>query len=188
MRGNQEAPGPREMMLVVGRDLGAGNQRGIDFGKYYLRFDAKFWSGVALCAVVVWVAIASADEAGDGVIAGILIVAGGLIGVLFAPSPKPIDHSQTAHSSVQRLIDMNADLGRARSVISQSITEEIPGTTALRLLAAQDLIVSQDQHFARAVDDWNEIAPGVVERVVHKRNEGKRRFQQLLDEGEQVEQ
>lgn len=169
-------------MHLVGRDLNTENQRGIDFGKHYLRFDAKFFCGVALCAVVVWIAIASAEEAGDGVIAGILVVAGGFIGVLFAPSPKPVDHSQTAHSSVQRLIDMKADLERARGVISQSISNEIPGTTVLHLVTAQDLILNQDQHFVRAVDDWNEVAPGVVERVVHKRNEGKRRFQQLLEE------
>lgn len=174
----------REMMLFVGKDRDAGNQRGIDFGKYYLRFDTKFRWGVGLCVVVVWIAIASAKEPGDGVMAGILIVAGGLIGVLFAPSPKPVDHSQTAHSSVERLIDIKSDLERAREVISLSISDEIPGTTVLQLVAAQDLILNQDPHFVRAVDDWNDVAPGVVERVVHKRNEGKRRFQQLLEEGE----
>jgi hypothetical protein len=168
----------------VGNDGDNQRQRGIDFGKSYLQFDTKFWWGIGLAiAVVVATVAANSNNVGNGVMAGLAAVAGALIGVLFAPAPKPADHSKTAHSSVERMMDMKSNLERARLVISDSISQ-VPGEHKLQLVAAQDIILGQDEYWARSVQDWDEVAPGVVERVVHTRNEGRRRLQQLAAEEE----
>lgn len=80
-------------------------------------------------------------------------------------------------------MDVQFELERARAIISDAV-EESPTTARLQLVAAQNVLLNQDQHFARAVDDWNEITPGIVEQVVYKRKESLRRFHQLREKGD----
>ncbi|WP_271396278.1 hypothetical protein [Neomicrococcus lactis] len=157
---------------------------GIDFGKSKLYFGMKFCVGCLLAVGVVVICLnAEAWKWPSGNVAAVTTLVGSVIGILFAPSPKPLDHSKVANSSVERLLDMRGEFERARQTITELAGDPThEPATAFRLLATQDAMLRQDEHFERTVSDWDEVSPGVVDRVVHKRNEGRRIFRKLAKE------
>lgn len=159
----------------------------IVFRNSVLNLDKKFWIGIAIAAVVIAAAIV-VNVVGlpkwiVGTLNGIFIVASAIIGLVLSPDPKPINHDETAYSSVQSLFDMKNNVAHAQALISEAATTSNTGIRNIQLVAAQDRLIQHDEYVARAVEDWNVVSPGVVERMVERRNAGLRRFKHLVEEG-----
>lgn len=151
-----------------------------------LYFGRKFWAGLLLSAgVVIWT-LSSAGENEDGLKTGLLVVVGGIIGILFAPLPKPVDHSTTANTSVERLLDMAQEITGVQNTVTALITEVEDPMVKIRLVAAQNALLQQEERMQRSVGDWDEIAPGVAVRVRTKLDAGRIRFLELM-ERDQIE-
>lgn len=161
----------------------AGERPGIVFRNSILYFGPRFWWGAGLAGLVVAATILTAEKIGNGLLLGSAAVAGALIGTLFSPSPKPIDHSQTASDSIVTLLDLRADLERARDAINSASTETNKGLQGIHLLSAQATLTNQDERLARSVENWNVVAPDIADRVIDSRKSGKRRLEQLVQEG-----
>lgn len=144
-------------------------------------FGRKFWGGIAVSgAVLIWT-LSSAGQNEDGLKTGLLVVLGGVIGILFAPAPKPVDHEPTATAAVERMMDMAREIKSVQETVTD-VVEEVEPMTALRLVEAQNALLRQIEMMERSVSDWNEISPGVVVAVTTKRDAGKRRFLELTKE------
>lgn len=172
--------------------MGSGGQPddrpGLVFKNSVLHFEGKFWSGVGLCIGVIVLTALTAGSLTNGLLLGGAAVAGALIGNLFAPSPKPKDHSQLANESVTTLLDIQSDLERARASIGLALGEPNVGLQAIHLTSAENTIKNQDERLARSVESWNNVAPDVADRVIDARKSGRRRFKQLVEEGNWNEQ
>ena len=165
-------------------DNGTANFRpGIFFKRSVLYFGPRVWWGTTLAVAVVVAAVVTSKSVGDGLLLGGSAVAGALIGTLFSPAPKPIDHSQTANDSVVTLLDLRADLERARDSIATASTEVNRGLQTIHLSSAQETLRNQDERLARSVENWDTVAPDIADRVIDARKKGKRRFEQLVREG-----
>ena len=161
----------------------AAEEPGIIFKNSVLYFGPKFWWGVALSIVVILVTAVTAGSLPNGLLLGGAAVAGALIGTLFSPSPKPKDHSQLANESVTTLLDIQVDLERARASIGLAVGEQNSGLQAIHLASAEKTIKYQDERLARSLENWNSVAPDVADRVIDARKNGRRRFKQLVEEG-----
>lgn len=162
---------------------GDGGRPGIRFRNSVIYFGPRLWWALGLAVAVVVLTIIAAGHLGNGLLLGAAAVAGALVGTLAAPSPKPIDNSQIASQSVITLLDVQSNLQRASQSIVLAAAEKNPGLQAVHLGSARETLNVQDELLARAVDNWNSAAPGVVDRVIETRNSGRRRFKQLIEEG-----
>ena len=169
--------------MEMGSNGPAGGRPGITFRNSVLYFGPRFWWGAGLAGAVVISTVMAAGSVGNGLLLGGAAVAGALIGTLFSPSPKPVDHSQTANDAVVTLLDLRADLERARDSIGAAISETNKGLQAIHLGSAEKTLRDQDIRLARSVENWNVVAPDIADRVIDSRNNGKRRFDQLVKEG-----
>ncbi|MHA7176178.1 hypothetical protein ACX80D_05940 [Arthrobacter sp. Sr24] len=156
---------------------------GIYFKNSVLYFGRKWWCGIVVgilvVALAIFVNVVPLEKWQAGTANGILIFIGGVVGILFAPTPKPVNHVQTASASVLSLLDMKTNSDRAQTAITEVASElQVPSLT-IRLVAAQDLLLQQEIHYARTIENWNTVAPGVVDRVVFDRSAGSRRLRQL---------
>lgn len=167
----------------MGTDRPANDKSGIRFKNSVLYFGRKFWWGVVLSLGVIMITALTAEKFGDGLLLGGVAVAGAIIGTLFSPSPKPADHSRVASDSVDTLLDMLADLERARASIGTATEQTSGALRSIHLLAAQQTITSQGERLARSVENWNSVVPDVADLVVDRRKNGRRRLKQLVDEG-----
>lgn len=161
----------------------AGERPGIVFKNSILYFGPRVWWGAGLAVLVVGATILAAGNVGNGLLLGAAAVAGAFIGTLFTPSSKPIDHSQTASDSIVTLLDLRADLERARGAIYEASTETNRGLQAIHLVSAQETLRNQDERLARSVENWNVVTPDIAGRVIDSRKSGKRRLEQLVQEG-----
>ncbi|WP_018762460.1 hypothetical protein [Arthrobacter sp. 135MFCol5.1] len=161
----------------------ASERPGIVFRNSILYFGPRFWWGGGLAGLVVVATVLAAGSLGNGLLLGAAAVAGALIGTLFSPSSKPIDHSRTASDSIVILLDLRADLERARDSITAASTETSKGLQAIHLLSAQETLRNQDERLARSVENWNIVTPDIADRVIDSRKSGKRRLEQLVQEG-----
>ncbi|WAP53112.1 hypothetical protein OL239_08630 [Arthrobacter sp. ATA002] len=161
----------------------AGERPGIVFRNSILYFGPRVWWGAGLAVLVVGATVLAAGNVRNGLLLGAAAVAGTLIGALFSPAPKPIDHSQTASDSIVTLLDLRADLERARDAIYAASTETNKGLQAIHLLSAQETLRNQDERLARSVENWNVVTPDIAGRVIESRKSGKRRLEQLVQEG-----
>lgn len=146
-----------------------------------LYFGRKFWVGALVSVGVLGWTLATAGDNEDGLKTGLLVVLGGVIGILFAPAPKPIDHTPTATASVERMMDMAREVKTVQETVTDAI-DEVEPLTGLRLLEAQNTLLRQHEIMQRTVSDWNEISPGVAEAVTAKRDAGRKRFLELTKE------
>lgn len=163
---------------------GTGGRPGINFGKSVLFFGLKFWIGVVISgAVIVW-AVSTSEKPEAGFQTGALVVVGGIIGILFAPSPKPADHGLTASTSVERMMDMANELSAVQISVTDVITEVEDPIVKMRLVAAQDKLVQQEERLQRNVADWDVVSPGVVSVVRERLDVGKIRFKELMERGQ----
>lgn len=161
----------------------AGERPGIVFRNSILYFGPRVWLGVGLVVLVVVATVLAAGNVGNGLLLGGAAVAGAFIGILFSPSPKPKDHSQIASESIVILLDLRADLGRARDSIVAASKEPNKGLNAIHLLSAGETLRNQDERLARSVENWNVVSPDIAGRVIDSRKSGKRRLEQLVQEG-----
>lgn len=161
----------------------ASGRPGIVFKNSTLYFGTRFWWGVVLVGLVITATILTAENLGNGVLLGLAAVAGALIGTLFSPSAKPIDHSQTASDSIVTLLELRADLERARDAINSASAETNKGLQGVHLLFAQTTLMNQDERLARSFENWNVVTPDIADRVIDSRKSGKRRLEQLVQEG-----
>jgi gas vesicle protein len=154
----------------------------IDFGNSVLYFGKKFFWGLVLCVGVIWTTVSTNEkDPGGGLLTGILVVIGGVIGILFAPAPKPVDHTPTASASVERMMDMAHELETVQGTITDLVADVGDVTVRFRLVAAQDVLLKQQERLQRSVSDWNEVSPGVAQAVKLRLEEGKRRFMELVE-------
>lgn len=154
---------------------------GVDFGQSFLAFSRKFWWAAGLSAVVILAGVlASANGWFNGLLLAAPTILGAVIGILLQPTPKPVDHGPTATASVERLMDMGHAIEDSQTAITELAKESQDGLTKLRLLSAQDGLLRQTEHVQRSVTDWDEVSPGVVEKVRAKRDKGRQIFFDLV--------
>jgi hypothetical protein len=108
----------------------AGESPGIVFKNSILYFGPRVWWGAGLAVLVVGATVLAAGNVGNGLLLGAAAVAGALIGTLFSLSSEPVDPSRTASDSIVTLLDITADLERARDSIYAASTETNKGLQA----------------------------------------------------------
>ncbi|MGM0928832.1 MAG: hypothetical protein ACQEXN_03870 [Actinomycetota bacterium] len=155
---------------------------GIYFKKSRIPFGAKFKWGVALVAAIALLGWCQHVWSWPSWLFGVgTTLVGASIGLLFAPEPKAVDHSKTAETAVELLLDMKSEFERAQNEVTTAVPSVHDLEASFRLVAAQQAMVQQDGRFARSVHDWDAISPGVVDRVVKKRHAAQRRFKELAE-------
>ncbi|UPO77369.1 hypothetical protein [Arthrobacter sp. Helios] len=155
---------------------------GIYFKKSRIPFGAKFVWGIGLVAAIALLGWLEQLCSWPSWLFGVgSTLAGAGIGLLFAPEPKAVNYSKTADTAVELLLDMKSEFERAQNEVTTAVPSVKDVEASFRLIAAQQAMVQQDERFARSVDDWDAISPGVVDRVVQKRQAAQRRFKELAE-------
>lgn len=159
-----------------------GNQKkdsGLHLGDSVIPGKRLTAGAVLSLVILIGSILLSTSGAVNGLLAGMLLVAGAGVGILFQPRPKPEDHSDMAAAAVERIYRMGNDLTQVQETVTELAGLSTDPAASQRLITAQNELLDQIQQLEQTVSDFNTLSPGVAERVRFKLDEGKRLFAHL---------
>lgn len=155
----------------------------LTFGtRYYLAlslvrlfFAFFFLALLVACAILLWKASSPSSHVPSWVIPPCnvgLAVGGVILGLIMAPSPKPVDYSHIAVIAVDEISELNRStknlISRLNSIVTSDELAEA-STARLQLLLMQQELTGQAQVQIHEVGRWAQVAPGAPDEIVKGR-------------------